>query len=274
MVQKSNKSQIKRKSKGSGRMEDSPGSNTKVDPSIISIAEAIELAESSSAEFKSKHERTTQIPNNELKEQKSKKSSRKVYSDKDKNEHANPLTAILPEYTAPLTLQSKALLSTFNVPDIKDAVKSHTEADGLKLNAYAQAIIGGDQKGKRLEGKTQRGPKGWFGMQGSTSTGKITNEQLKADLDVLRMRNYLDPKRFYKSSDKHTNTKMLQVGTVIESSTEFYSSRLTKKERKRNFAEEMMSDEKIMSYAKRKSRQLQASAQKVVQYEKKRKTKR
>lgn len=174
-------------------------------------------------------------------------------------------------------MQSKSRIK--KIPDVKESVKAHTQCDGRKLNVFAQAIVNGDKQGKLFDvsssSKTyHNGTKGWFGMQGSTIVGKVTSDQLKADLDVLRMRNYLDPKRFYKSSDKFANTSMLQVGTVIESSAEYYSSRLTKKERKSNFAEEMMSDEKVRAYAKRKSRQLQVKTQRVVQYEKKRRNKR
>lgn len=41
---------------------------------------------------------------------------------------------------------------------------------------------------------------------------------------------------------------MGQVGTVIESSTEFYSGRLTKKERKATLADELLSDETLKNY--------------------------
>ena len=47
------------------------------------------------------------------------------------------------------------------------------------------------------------------------------------------MRNVLDRKRFYKSSDykKGQLPDRVQVGTVIEGPTEYYSGRLTRKER-------------------------------------------
>ena len=45
--------------------------------------------------------------------------------------------------------------------------------------------------------------------------------------------------------------KIVQSGTVIEGSNE-YNRRLTKKERKRNFTEEVMGDVEVMGYAKRK----------------------
>jgi len=108
------------------------------------------------------------------------------------------------------------------------------------------------------------GLKGWFNMQGAEMT-----DELKADMKAIRMRNHLDPQKFYKRSDKFH--KFVQVGTVIEGSAEYYSSRLTKKERRGNFVEELMADDKIRSYAKRKYGQIQKSTQNFVRYEKKRK---
>ncbi len=78
----------------------------------------------------------------------------------------------------------------------------------------------------------------------------MTN-QLKTDLSLIRNRNYLDPKKFYKSADSFDG-KILQVGTVIEGSAEYYSSRMTRKERRMNITEELMADANVRQYAKRK----------------------
>ena len=93
---------------------------------------------------------------------------------------------------------------------------------------------------------------GWFGMTPAPMT-----QSLKTDLSILRNRGYLDPKKFYKSSDNFAG-KVLQVGTVIEGSAEFYSSRLTKRERRGNLTEEVMADAGVAGYAKRKYRDIQA----------------
>jgi hypothetical protein len=81
-------------------------------------------------------------------------------------------------------------------------------------------------------------------------------DALKSDLALIRNRNYLDPKKFYKSSDSFDN-KILQLGTVIEGSHEYYTSRLTKRERRGNFTEEIMADEGVAGYAKRKFGEVQ-----------------
>lgn len=73
---------------------------------------------------------------------------------------------------------------------------------------------------------------------------KPMTEEIMADLSIIKNRNYLDPKRFYKSSDipsKKSDVRV-QIGTVIEGPDEFYSSRLTKKERRKNLTEQAMSE--------------------------------
>jgi hypothetical protein len=68
--------------------------------------------------------------------------------------------------------------------------------------------------------------------------------ELKRDLQLLRNRSVLDPKRHYKKeSAKALVPEFSQVGTIIEGPTEFFSSRLVKKDRKRTFVEEVLAGE-------------------------------
>lgn len=84
---------------------------------------------------------------------------------------------------------------------------------------------------------------GWFGMQPTPMSS-----ELQRDLLLIRNRNYLDPKRFYKSADnsKKQASKFVQAGTVIEGNTEFYSSRLAKRQRRGNLVEEIMAESSSM----------------------------
>jgi len=90
----------------------------------------------------------------------------------------------------------------------------------------------------------------WFNMVPTPLTDAV-----KHDLNVIKSRNYLDPKRFYKSSDKAS--KFMQIGTVIEGNAEYHSARLTKKQRRTNLTEEMMADPATADYAKRKYAKMQ-----------------
>ncbi|KAL9096263.1 MAG: hypothetical protein Q9163_006458 [Psora crenata] len=83
--------------------------------------------------------------------------------------------------------------------------------------------------------------------------------ELERDLRVLRMRGVLDPKRHYKKD----NTKSLapefsQVGEIIEGTTEFFSARIPKKDRKRTLLEEVLAGETSTGRFKGKYNKVQA----------------
>ena len=81
---------------------------------------------------------------------------------------------------------------------------------------------------------------------------KLTAE-LKADLQLLLMRSILDPHRHYKKENSKASVpEYSQVGTIIEGPTEYLSSRLSNKERKRTFVEEVLADETSTGRDKRK----------------------
>ncbi|CAN0072161.1 unnamed protein product [Ectocarpus sp. 13 AM-2016] len=87
--------------------------------------------------------------------------------------------------------------------------------------------------------------KGWFNMEQAEMT-----PELKRDLQVIRMRNYVDPKRFYKASDK-VSKFMQQIGTVKEGPSEYFSSRMTNKERKKTLVDELLvADDAFRAYSK------------------------
>jgi hypothetical protein len=69
--------------------------------------------------------------------------------------------------------------------------------------------------------------------------------ELRRDLQLLKMRNVLDPKRHYKKDNARNDVPAFsQVGTIIEGPTEFYSSRITNKDRKQTLLEEVAAQEK------------------------------
>ncbi|KAG0085118.1 hypothetical protein BGZ92_009246 [Podila epicladia] len=108
-----------------------------------------------------------------------------------------------------------------------------------------------------LEEREKTTGKGWFDLP-----QQVMTPELKRDLQILKLRNVLDPKRFYKREEKGKPKfpKYFQVGT-IEGNTEFYSSRLTKKERATTITGEVMKDEVGRDYYKRKFDEIQVSKQ-------------
>eukprot|EP01038_Epipyxis_sp_PR26KG_P005375 gene5375-7453_t len=107
--------------------------------------------------------------------------------------------------------------------------------------------------------------KGWFNIEPLKMT-----ESLQRDIKMIEMRNYMDPKRFYKNPDKIKH--ILHVGTVIEGPSEYKSSRLTNKERKGSIVEEILADKSLRDYSKRKYNEIQTQNMKKLRYSNKKKS--
>ncbi|KAG2483815.1 hypothetical protein HYH03_017338 [Edaphochlamys debaryana] len=88
---------------------------------------------------------------------------------------------------------------------------------------------------------------------------KIT-EEVKTELRLLRLRGAYDPKRFYKSFDETKFPKHFQIGTVLDSPGEFYSSRLTQRERGATITQEILADPSIEHARRKRYAKLQAEA--------------
>ncbi|KAI1661636.1 Fcf2-domain-containing protein [Daldinia decipiens] len=100
--------------------------------------------------------------------------------------------------------------------------------------------------------KADAGPS-WFNLPRTDLT-----PQLKKDLQLLRMRDVLDSKRFYrKDSSRALVPQFSSVGTIVEGPTDFFNARLTKKERKRTLLEEVLETEDATRRFKNKYGQIQ-----------------
>ena len=84
--------------------------------------------------------------------------------------------------------------------------------------------------------------------------------ELKRDLQVLQMRSVLDPKRHYKKDQvrkKSGDPQYLQIGTVIEGPTEFFSGRIPNRERRKTLMHEVLADAETRDRFKKKYNELQ-----------------
>ena len=111
----------------------------------------------------------------------------------------------------------------------------------------------GRARAERQEAKVARG---WFGME-----APIMTPELKNSLRALQMRNYLDPKRFYKANDSSKLPKFFQIGTVVEGMGEYKSARLKRHERQQSFMDEILADKDAKRYTKRVFSEIQAVKQ-------------
>uniref|UniRef100_A0AAX7VQA8 Fcf2 pre-rRNA processing C-terminal domain-containing protein n=1 Tax=Astatotilapia calliptera TaxID=8154 RepID=A0AAX7VQA8_ASTCA len=144
-------------------------------------------------------------------------------------------------------IQDEVMKKSVIGPDFekKDAVPPYSESKhALKLK-------------RRAEREKSTGD-GWFNMKAPEIT-----QELKGDLQVLKMRASLDPKRFYKKNDRDGFPKYFQVGTVVDNAADFYHSRIPKKERKRTIVEELLADAEFRQ--KNKKRYQHVMAEKAAQ---------
>jgi len=82
--------------------------------------------------------------------------------------------------------------------------------------------------------------------------------ELKRDLQLLKMRNVLDPHRHYKKDGgKMQAPEYSQVGTVIQGPTEYLSARIQNKDRKRTLVEEVLAGEQQSGRFKKKYAEVQ-----------------
>ncbi|KAF2490559.1 rRNA-processing protein FCF2 [Lophium mytilinum] len=110
------------------------------------------------------------------------------------------------------------------------------------------------KKRKDEEKKATTGPE-WFNLPKTELT-----PELRRDLKLLKMRDVIDPKRFYKKSGKTSEVpEFSQIGTIIEGPTEYYTGRLLNKERKNTFADEVLATEAKTGRFKSKYNDIQAS---------------
>ncbi|KAF9084998.1 hypothetical protein BGX29_007261 [Mortierella sp. GBA35] len=134
------------------------------------------------------------------------------------------------------------------------ANKSALETCEVNMNSDKVHV----SKRQKQEEREKTTGKKWFDMP-----QQVLTPELKRDLQILKLRNVLDPKRFYKREDKSKARfpKYFQVGTIIEGNTEFYSSRLSKKERATTITGEVMKDIAGRDYYKRKFDEIQVAKQ-------------
>ncbi|XP_059060338.1 deoxynucleotidyltransferase terminal-interacting protein 2 [Achroia grisella] len=99
---------------------------------------------------------------------------------------------------------------------------------------------------RKKENEKTKGPQ-WFNLPAPEIT-----EELKNDLQILKMRSALDPKHFYKKNDMEVLPKYFQVGRIMDSPLDHVNERLTKKQRKRTMVDELLADAEFQKYNKKK----------------------
>ncbi|KAJ3551537.1 hypothetical protein NM688_g4646 [Phlebia brevispora] len=110
--------------------------------------------------------------------------------------------------------------------------------------------------------KTQTAGKSWFDLP---APAEADLPRLYREVEALRLRNQLDPKRFYRKEEGEGKgvkglPKYFAIGTIVTESSPFGSTsaaNLPKSERKRTLVDELVDDAEAKSYAKKKFKELQ-----------------
>ena len=82
--------------------------------------------------------------------------------------------------------------------------------------------------------------------------------ELKRDLQLLRMRSVLDPKRHYRKENMNALPKYFQLGTIVAGPTEYYD-KLSRHEQKNSIMDELVADQDRRKYFKKKYNELQVT---------------
>eukprot|EP01134_Creolimax_fragrantissima_P001602 CFRG1602T1 len=106
---------------------------------------------------------------------------------------------------------------------------------------------------KEMTKKGDSAGPGWFGLPATEISDKI-----KVELQAIKMRGFIDPKRFYRSNDSHKMPKFFSIGTVVSGEGDrFNTDPTTRPSVKGGLVDELLADDKSKSYLKRKFKEVQ-----------------
>lgn len=112
--------------------------------------------------------------------------------------------------------------------------------------------------------KTKTAGKSWFELP---APAEADLPKLYREVEAMRLRNQLDPKRFYRKDEGEGKgikglPKYFAIGTIVPDATPFASSspaNLSRSQRKRTLVDELVDDAEAKSYAKKKFKDLQSA---------------
>lgn len=136
--------------------------------------------------------------------------------------------------------------------------KPRNRADEPKSNISALEVLLPPPGEQELSRANQLPPKDWHEI----AERQLSPEE-ERDARIIENRQHIDPKRFYKSSGtgraRGELPKRVHFGTVVVGAHEFYSSRMTKKERRSRIIDEVLADKKAVAYARNRSKRINAA---------------
>ncbi|KAL8828888.1 MAG: hypothetical protein Q9170_006405 [Blastenia crenularia] len=190
-----------------------------------------------------------------------------------RNAESRRLGGGLPQMKTTVPIACSGQISTSRLPKLRNLLKAEpyltirsgvAHVDSAKISKENERRLADQtpsstvnrpiEKPKVKGRKSDAGPD-WFHLPRT----EVTSE-LKRDLQLLRMRSTWDPKRHYKSDNRRPLIpEYAQVGNILEGPTEYYSSRISKHDRKRSFVEQVLNAEEGSSRFKSRYADIQSS---------------
>ncbi|CAH2250045.1 deoxynucleotidyltransferase terminal-interacting protein 2 [Pararge aegeria] len=152
-----------------------------------------------------------------------------------------------------LDIETGKLKSNLGSVDVEKEMQKSVLTPGIEKEHGLPSYNVSERKLKAIRKREREKTKGpnWFNMPVPEMT-----EELKNDLQVLKMRSAMDPKHFYKKNDMEVLPKYFQVGKIMDSPLDHINERLTRKERKRTMVEELLADAEFQKYNKKKYKEI------------------
>ncbi|KAG9118828.1 hypothetical protein FRC07_006469 [Ceratobasidium sp. 392] len=183
-----------------------------------------------------------------------------------------PLPKLNPGLSGQPTYFSNEAVSDPKIFELGDEIaplgKGSTSQHKGKCKGKAEPLSDEDEPAKgltkreRKEIKLQTAGPQWFDLPAPSDSDR---PRLARELEALRLRNALDPKRFYRKDaegSKRGMPKYFAIGKVVDAATPFrdadHNQNLTRAERKRTIVEELVEDAEARRYAKKKFGDLQS----------------
>jgi hypothetical protein len=112
------------------------------------------------------------------------------------------------------------------------------------------------KKRKRDEDDTA-GPN-WFNMKRPELTPEIIH-----DVNAMRLRSHLNPKKFYKKKDMEEMPKYFQIGTYLPSPFEPKSHSLEKSSRRKPLVEQLLEEDAQLNFSRKKWQEVREASKKL-----------
>nr|XP_046918375.1 uncharacterized protein LOC124498631 [Dermatophagoides farinae] len=173
--------------------------------------------------------------------------------DHHQNENDEPYL----QFDLPLIEQRKRLNKNVMNHRTKDLQSKTTLTDDIEQQLMIKPLrVSRRQRKKILCEQRKRSLPQWFNMPRVEEISK----EMEKDLMALKMRRVWNPKQFYKKSSQISagndemdkRSKYFQIGTVQQTASDYYSGRLTRRERKQTILDELMSDAQLKAFNRRK----------------------